>query len=218
MSEATPVWPGDPPWSLSLAASIADGAPANVGSLQGTTHAGTHADAPLHVDPLGDSVDRLPLDAFLGPAWLLDLSGAPEPIAAPDRAVAAEPLTADELSAAAPEHAERLLLFTGCDWSGGFPTEFRSLDPGAARWCVARGLRLVGTDAPSIEAYAATSLESHRILAAGGVAILESLDLAGITPGGYELVALPLRLLGGDASPVRAAIRPLSRPPADEPS
>ena len=190
------MWPGDPPWSFELAASIADGAPANVGSIHGTTHAGTHADAPLHVDPLGEPIDRLPLDAFLGPAWLLDVSGGEGPV------------SAEEL-AAVPADADRLLLFTGCDWSGAFPVDFRPLAEDGAEWCARRGLRLVGTDAPSVEAFGATSLSSHRLLLGGGVAILESLDLAGISPGRYELVALPLRLLGGDASPVRAAIRPL---------
>ena len=79
LSEATPVWPGDIPWSFTMTSSMGEGAPANVGAIHGTTHAGTHADAPLHVDPSGPTIDRLPLDAFMGPAWLVEISGSGGP-------------------------------------------------------------------------------------------------------------------------------------------
>lgn len=200
VSEATPVWPGDIPWSFTMTSSMEEGAPANVGAIHGTTHAGTHADAPIHVDPSGPTIDRLPIDAFMGPAWLVEISAAGGPT-----------IEAGELEAVVPEDAERLLLRTGCDWGRGFPASFRALSAEAARWCVSRRLRLVGTDAPSVDPFGTDSLEAHRALVAGGVAILESLDLAAHPSGRYELVALPLRLSGADASPVRAAIRSASR-------
>lgn len=198
LSQATPVWPGDEPWRYALTASIADGAIANVGAISGTTHGGTHADAPFHVDPDGDAIDRLPLETFLGEAWLLDLTRPT------DRSI-----SADDIAAGAPAGAERLLLRTGCDWSGGVPPEYRSLSAEAAAWCAEAGIRLVGTDAPSVDPPGSGSLPAHRALVAGGVAILESLDLAELPPGRYEFIALPLRLSGADASPVRAVARPI---------
>ena len=204
VSDTTPVWPGDVPWSFTLTSSMAQGASTNVGAMHGTTHAGTHADAPLHVDPAGPPIDRLPLEAFAGPAWLVELTGA----AGPDHE-AGSAIAAEELEGTVPPGAERILLRTGCDWSGGFPASFRGLSVEAARWCVTRGLRLVGTDAPSVDPFDAELLPAHHALVAGGVAILEGLDLAAHPPGRYELIALPLRLAGADASPVRAAIRPM---------
>jgi arylformamidase len=202
ISGETPVWPGDPPWRYRLAAAIERGDAVNVGAVSGTTHAGTHADAPLHVDPAGAGIDALPLEAFAGPATLIDVADR-------DGAIATEEIEA-ALDAAASDPPRRLLLRTGCDWSAGFPTRCRGLSTRAAAWCGERGLVLVGTDAPSVDALDSETLDAHRALAAGGVAILESLMLAGIEPGRYELVALPLRWVGADASPVRAALRRIS--------
>lgn len=198
-----PVWPGDTPWSLAWGWSMAEGASVNVGRLGGSTHTGSHADAPLHVDPDGAPVDALDPAAFLGPADVLDLAGEP-----------GAPIGADELEAAAPPDAERLLLATGCDWSGGFPERFRALSPDAAAWCAERGLRLLGTDAPSVDPFDSKTLDAHHALIGGGVAILESLDLAAADSGRYELVALPLLLTGADASPVRAVARRIA--PTDD--
>lgn len=190
------MWPGDPPWRYRLASAIERGHPANVGKVSGTTHAGTHADAPLHVDPAGEAIDALPLDAFAGPAVVIDVSG-------PDGAIDRSELEA----AVAGVEPERLLVATGCDWSAGFPPRWRGLSADAARWCGERGLRLVGTDAPSVDAPENVALDAHRALVGAHVAIVESLALAGIAPGRYEFLALPLRWTGADASPVRAVLR-----------
>jgi arylformamidase len=212
VSDGMELWPGDPPWRYRLAASIAGGDTANVGEVSGTTHAGTHVDAPLHVDPDGAPIDGLPLEAFAGPAVLLDVSAA-GPFIEPDEIETAirslEPALRDTEARAVDgdEPLERLLLRTGCDWSAGFPSRWRALSAQAARWCGARGLRLVGTDAPSVDPPDSTSLQTHKALGSAGVAILESLALAGIEPGRYALVAFPLRWIGADASPVRAALR-----------
>ena len=198
VSEETPVWPGDPPWRYRLAASIERGDGVNVGSVSGTTHAGTHADAPLHVLPGGAPIDALPLDAFAGPADVIDASRG-------EGAIEVAEIEAELAGAPRRPSAPRLLLSTGC--GAGLPPRFRGLSPAAAGWCVERGLQLVGTDAPSVDPPDSAALDAHRALLSGGVAILEGLALAGIEPGRYELVALPLRWVGADASPVRAAIR-----------
>lgn len=190
------MWPGDPPWRYRLAGAIARGDAANVGEVRGTTHAGTHVDAPLHVDPAGLAVDALPLDAFGGPALVIDLSAG-------DGAIGRAEVEA-QLEGEIPA---RLLLATGCDWSSGFPSRWRGLSADAARWCGERGVRLVGTDAPSVDAADAAGLDAHRTLVGARVAIVESLALAGIAAGRYELLAFPLRWTGADASPVRAVLR-----------
>jgi arylformamidase len=184
-----------------LAFAIERGDAANVGEVGGTTHVGTHVDAPLHVDPAGAAIDTLPLDAFAGRALLIDLSGREGEI---ERAE-----IETELARAGPagSAAERLLVATGCDWSAGFPSRWRGLGADAARWCGERELRLVGTDAPSVDPPGSGGLEAHRALFRAGVAIVESLALAGIAGGRYEFIAFPLRWTGADASPVRAALR-----------
>lgn len=207
VADGTAVWPGDPPWRYRLAASIAGGDVANVGEVSGTTHTGTHADAPLHVDPDGAAIDRLSLDVFAGPALVVDLSTGGDRIEAADLDAAIRRLEPAARTGEPGPDAERLLLHTGCDWSAGFPRRWRALSAEAATWCTARGVRLIGTDAPSVDPESSTALDAHRALAASGVAILESLALAGIEPGRYALVAFPMRWIGADASPVRAALR-----------
>ncbi|MGH7566861.1 MAG: cyclase family protein [Gemmatimonadota bacterium] len=204
VSDGIPVWPGDPPWRYRLAAAIERGDPANVGEVAGTTHAGTHADAPLHVDPAGAGIDALPLEAFAGPATVVDVSER-EGLIVPEEIEAA--LEVVGVDSAGEDFPERLLLRTGCDWSAGFPTRCRGLSPRAATWCGERGLKLVGTDAPSVDPLDSDTLDAHRAIMAAGMVIVESLALAGIEPGRYELVAFPLRWIGADASPVRAALR-----------
>lgn len=178
-----------------------------MGEISGTTHAGTHADAPIHIDPAGASVDALPLDAFAGPAMLVDVAGGEASISRADIEAALEAAARGEAREPASVPIERLLLRTGCDWTAGFPARFRGLDAGAAAWCADQGLALVGTDAPSVDALASNTLDAHRVLIAAGVAIVEGLALAGIDPGRYALVAFPLRWVDADASPVRAALR-----------
>lgn len=204
VSSATPVWPGDTSWQFEWAWSMAEGSSVNVGALRGSTHTGSHADAPLHVDRDGDSIDRLPLSAFIGEAELIDLTDL-------DTVTGGASIETHHLSERVSGTAERLLLRTGCDWADGFPESFVALAPSAAAWCVEHQIRLMGTDAPSIDPFDSKSLNAHHTLLESGVVVLESLELTGLTVGRYELLALPLRLCGADASPVRAVIRRSAR-------
>ena len=191
----TPEWPGDAPFECGWTARLSAGASVNLSHIGGSPHVGTHADAPLHVHDGWLASDALPLDAFLGTALVIDVSDAP-----------AGPLTID---ADDPRllGAERLLLKTGrCIADGGFPAEWPVLDPGTAASLAARGLRLVGVDSPSVDARHSTQLEVHHALFAGGAFVLENLDLRGVPEGRYELIALPQRLVGLDAAPVRAVL------------
>lgn len=179
------VWPGDTPFATSWTARLDRGDAANVGSVTMSLHTGTHADAPRHILDSGAAIDAI-LNPFIGPALVVE-------------ATSGKAVNSSTLCDLPKEISPRVLFKTG----GG------CLDASAARELVARGVRLVGLDSPSIDSEESNTLEVHHILADAGVVILENLDLSAVTPGAYELVALPLRLVGMDASPVRAILRKL---------
>jgi arylformamidase len=192
----TPAWPGDVPFSCGWSCRLSGGASVNLSHIAGSPHVGTHADAPLHVRDGWPPSDLLPLEPFLGPALVLDVSAAPDgPLA----------LVADD---ARLEGCERLLLRTGRTIAGGsFPDACPALSATSARALAARGVRLVGVDTPSVDERESRTLAVHHALFAEGAYVLENLDLRAVAPGRYELIALPQRLSGLDAAPVRAVLR-----------
>jgi arylformamidase len=191
----TPEWPGDAPFSCGWTRRIAEGAAINLSSTAGSPHVGTHADAPLHVHDGWPASDEMPLEPFIGRARVLDVSGeadGPLAIGADDPRVAG---------------CERLLLRTGRTIaSGRFPGAWPALTAASAAALAAAGLRLLGVDAPSVDERESKQLEVHHALFGAGAYVLENLDLSGVQPGDYDLVALPLRLGGLDAAPVRAVL------------
>jgi arylformamidase len=191
-----PVWPGDAPCCLLWTSRIADEEAANVSELRMSAHAGTHADGAYHVMDGAPRIGAASLEAFIGPAFVTDVSDGGEM----DEAWAAELL--------ARAKPDRLLVRTGC-WTDPdvFPTRFAAPTAGAAAMLVDAGLRLFGTDAPSVDPFYAEELDAHVAFCGAGVAILENLLLDGVHPGTYELIAFPLRLEEADASPVRAVLR-----------
>lgn len=200
---ATPCWPGDTPYDCGWAWSMYDGASVNVGRVTTSWHVGTHADAPLHVLRDGSASESLPLTAFVGPATVLDAT----------RAGTGGLLTAVWLSEAlAGRVPERLLLHTGSTVaSGEFPDAWPTLSPDAAAWLVSGGLRLLGVDAPSVDARTATDLAVHRAVFGAGACVLENLRLGGVPDGAYRLTAYPVLVAGADAAPVRAVLETLPR-------
>lgn len=195
LAPGIPEWPGDTPYSCGWTATIARGSSVNLTSFATSPHVGTHADAPLHVADGAPSSESLSLDAFIGPAVVLDVSSI------------AGAIELDALQRRLPARTERLLLKTSRTIAEGvFPTEWPALSPECARALVARGLKLLGVDAPSVDDRSSKSLETHRALFDGGAYVLENLDLREVTEGRYQLIALPLRLEGLDAAPVRAVL------------
>jgi arylformamidase len=196
----TPEWPGDVPFSCGWTCRLGEGASVNLSYVHGSPHVGTHADAPLHVRDGWPASDALPLEAFLGPALVLDVTDVP------DGPLSFEP---DDARLAG---CERLLLRTGRSIAAGtFPARWPALACDTAAALAARGVRLVGVDAPSVDDRDSKTLEVHHALFAGGAYVLENLDLRGVRPGRYELVALPQRLAGLDAAPVRAVLLEVTR-------
>jgi arylformamidase len=191
----TPEWPGDVPFTCGWSARIEQGATVNLSHVAGSPHVGTHADAPLHVRDGWPASDALPLEPFLGPALVLDVSRAP---AGPLALDAGDPRLVG---------CQRLLLRTDRTIAEGvFPAAWPVLSASTASLLVDAGVKLVGVDAPSVDERESKSLDVHRALFGGGAYVLENLDLRGVAEGRYELVALPQRLGGLDAAPVRAAL------------
>ncbi len=196
LTMGTPEWPGDTPYSCGWTASITDGSAVNLSSLTTSPHVGTHADAPIHVQDGWPGAHELPLDAFYGPAVVIDVTNA-----------TGELSFADIEPSIAQHRLERLLLKTGASIaSGAFPESWPTLSEQCARTLLGLGLRLLGVDAPSVDTRESKKLAVHKMLFAGGAFIVENLDLRRIQPGAYELIALPLKVMALDAAPVRAVL------------
>ena len=193
-------WPGDTPFEHRLTWRIANGAACNVGALTMGTHNGTHADAPYHYLADGAAIDALDPELFVGPAVVADVTGAGWTITRSALAEAAGLIRTGNVP--------RLLLKTGA-WpdSARFPERLPLLAPDVPAWLGELGVRLLGLDVPSVDAIDSKDLPIHHLLADVNICIIESLDLAAVPAGRYELIALPLRITGGDASPVRAVLR-----------
>lgn len=168
----------------------------NVTEIAFSTHCGAHADAPLHYDENGKAIDQLDLSEFIGPARLIDARG-PGAMCPPE-----------EIADALEGTPQRVLLrlmdrIDPMVW----PTGFRTLAPETMELLADKGVRLVGVDVPSVDPETSKELPSHMVARQRDMRILENLALFGAEPGNYELIALPLKLEGLDAAPVRAVLR-----------
>lgn len=195
------VWPGNPRVELIPLKRLSAGQDADVSELRMGTHAGTHLDPPSHMIPGGPTSESIDLDVLVGPALVVDLSAAETEI------------RVEHLATLVPHGTTRLLMRTrnSALWDSAdslFPSSYVALSTGAAEWLVRSSVQLVGIDFLSIEAPGASGRPVHRTLLAGGVAILEGVDLRAARPGPYRLVCLPLRLVGADGAPARAVLFP----------
>ena len=177
-----------------------EGRSCNVSTIRMSAHCGTHTDSPLHYQSEDTDIASVELATYIGRCRVLAVTGEGDPSLVPGSALSADVL----------DGVDRLLLRTAHKHDHKvFDRHFTALGPAAARVVVAADLRLVGIDTPSMDCAESQELEAHKILRAGNVALLENLDLTGVPEGDYELVALPLRILGSDSSPVRAILREL---------
>lgn len=197
------VWPGDTPPSRDVLMDMARGDHLTLSTLRATVHLGAHADAPSHYGRGAPAIEAADLDRYIGPCQLLRVGAAPGERLGPG-------------AIAGPIRAERVLLATGtfAPHAPEFQEDFAALAPEFVAWLRGQGVRLVGIDTPSVDPFASKDLPTHRRCLELDVAILEGLVLEGVPEGLYELVALPLRLVGFDASPVRAILRPPCGPAA----
>ena len=188
------VWPGDVPLSLHRTMDIARGDTVNVTEIRCTVHLGAHADGPLHFDPRGFDISRVPLDFYIGPARVVEALGVTE-------------VGVKELADVPWAGTARLLIKTRARFHATeFDERFPALTVEAAALVAAKGVRLIGVDVPSVDTCHSHKLPNHRAFLRSKTAILENLDLSHVAPGVYELVALPLKLVDADSSPVRAVL------------
>jgi arylformamidase len=192
------VFPGDAAFEVSQTFAIGPGCPVNVARIAMSTHCGAHVDAPLHYDPEGTSIDGLDLGDFIGPARVIDARGT-------------DPLCRFDELASTLEGAPPRLLLKLTDGGNPFtwPAGFRALAPETVERLALGGTRLIGVDVPSVDPETSKDLPSHMACRRHDIRIVENLLLAGVMPGDYELIALPLKLRGLDAAPVRAVLRQL---------
>lgn len=199
VNERMAVFPGEPQVSFNRRLRIRDGASANVSFVLMGCHSGTHVDAPLHFFDSGQGVEALDLEKMMGPARVFDARGV-------------DCITAELLQRKLEPGPLRILFRTRNSerWHGRdsqkFDSSYAHIGAAAAAWLTAHGFVLVGIDYLSVDAYGASSAESHLVLLGGGVVILEGLDLSGVDAGIYHLCCLPVKLCGLDGSPARAVL------------
>jgi len=196
-------WPGDEPFHFQLTKTIAEGQSVNLGTIEMSVHSGTHADARFHFDTNGKSIEKAPLEIYLGRAVVVDLREAFS------QSKGKHLITIEDFQPHSEEIAEtsRVLVKTG-RWSNSavFPSEIPVIAADIPAWLQKNGVKLLGLDLPSVDEIDSKSLQNHHALAAAGVAIVESLDLSGAGAGIYDFAALPLKIAGGDGAPMRAVL------------
>jgi arylformamidase len=191
-----PVWPGDTPFAFERTWLMENGSPVNVGRMTMSTHSGSHGDAPLHYSTSAADIASVDLDPYLGECLVVDARSAKGAVEIGDL----PPL----------EGATRMLLRT----FESFPHEqwdssFTAIAPETIGWLARQGVRLIGTDAPSVDPQESKTMDAHKAVLAADMRILEGLVLDDVPPGRYELIALPLKIAGGDAGLCRAILREL---------
>ncbi len=193
------VWPGDAPFSFQHVVTRAAGAPVNVTSLTFGAHTGSHVDAPYHYDDAGAHPAELSLDVYIGPAHVVTIERKHGGIVPAD------------FDHADLTGARRLLIHTWVSdnpddtWPDGFPHPTIEL----VDWLAELGVMLLGVDMPSVDRFGDDSLPCHHRLNHHDIFIMETLCLAGVPDGVYELIALPLKIADVCGSPVRAILRSL---------
>jgi arylformamidase len=191
-------WPGDLPFERSLTLSIGNGDACNLSQFSASAHIGTHMDAPRHFIDGAATIETLPLDAVIGPARVIGIRDE-------------ERIPVEELEPHRIVRGERLLFKTansGRVWSTSeFQKKYVYIPGDTAQYLAARGVRTIGVDYLSVGAFAGDGPEVHRALLGAGIWIIEGLNLEFVEPGDYEMICLPLKMIGSDGSPARAVVR-----------
>ena len=194
----SPVFPGDSAYQQTWAAEISPGCPVNVSTLSLSPHTGAHADAPLHYDPDGATAGALDLAPYLGPCRVIHCIGK-------------GPLVLwSHLNHSLQDLPERVLVRTYERMPvDRWDPDLAAFAPATIEQLASRGVRLIGIDTASIDPADSKTLDSHQVIRRLDIRVLENLVLDLVPEGDYELIALPLKLMTADASPVRAILREL---------
>jgi arylformamidase len=198
ISPTMPTYPGDPAVTIEPMLQIAQGDAANVSRLTLGNHTGTHVDPPVHFIPGGKTVDQLDLKVLVGAARVVDLTRVEHEITANDLARARIPRGTTRLlfktrNSLLWDRTEFVKNFVGIAWD-------------AAEWLVEHRIKLIGIDYLSVETFGAREPRTHRTLLGANIIVVEGLNLAGIKPGKYTFIGLPLKIKAGDGAPARAIL------------
>jgi len=195
-------WPGSSGFALTWVDQIESGHECNNSRIACDTHIGTHVDAPLHFVNKGRTVDQIPLELLIGPCRVVYLPGLLK--------IDAETLSSLKLET----DTRRLLLKTDNSnlWTAKkkFEKNFVCLTASGAQWLVQHEISLVGIDYLSIGSYS-TGVKTHQVLLEANVVVLEGLNLSEVEAGEYELICLPLKLVGAEGAPARVLLRKIAK-------
>jgi arylformamidase len=198
ISKAIPVWPGDTAFSSETTWQLSEECPVHVSRLTMSTHTGAHCDAPSHYDADGLTIDKVSLETYLGTCRVIHCINAPQ-------------VLTQHLEAHLHQLPERVLFRTyqtvpQKEWDDAFP----SVHADTIHLLAQHGVKLIGIDSPSLDPQTSKTMDAHHAVKQHQMAILEGIILDDVTEGDYELIALPLKFSGLDASPVRAILRSLT--------
>ncbi|MFZ5550517.1 MAG: arylformamidase [Pseudomonadota bacterium] len=193
-----PVFPGDTAYRQEWVATIAPGCPVNVSAITLSPHVGAHADAPLHYDPQGATIGQVDLAPYLGRCRVIHAIGCGPLVRREHVAHALGDLPARVLVRTYRQAPQEV-----------FDNDLPAFDAMLIEEFADLGVRLVGIDSSSVDPASSKELPSHQVLRRRDVRVLENLVLDEVPEGDYELIALPLKLIAADASPVRAVLREL---------
>lgn len=193
-------WPGDTPFERVPTLEISKGDVCNVSRFASNVHIGTHIDAPRHFIDGGATIDTMPISAAIGAARVIAIKDNVS-------------IRIEELEQHRIVKGERLLFKTvnsGRAWrTDQFHENYVYIPANTARYLAGLSVQTVGVDYLSVGAFDGDGPEAHRALLGAGIWIIEGLNLEGVEAGDYELVCLPLKLMGSDGAPARAVVRPL---------
>jgi arylformamidase len=199
--KTTPVYPGDAPIHFEFLQHMEKGGKLTLSSFALGAHTATHVDAPMHFIKGGATLDQIPLERFIGPVRVIDCSPA------------ATAIDAAELNKHAWKGAKRIFFRTRNSRNGwmtdpAFHKDFTYVAPDAAQLLADAGVELVGIDYISMEQFGAPEPKTHRILLGKNIPIIEGLQLKDVRAGDYDLMLLPMRVIGHEAASARALLKP----------
>ena len=196
---ALPVWPGDTAFACDDVWTIGPDCPVKVSRLTLSTHSGAHADAPSHYDASGEDIAAADPAVYVGPCMLVTAGGT-------GPHVRSEDLALDLLAG-----SSRVLIRTYSNFPhDSWDSDFRALHHTTIDALSNAGCRLIGIDSASLDPETSKTMDAHHAVRRNDMRILEGLVFDGVPDGAYELIALPLKIAGADAAPVRAILRELT--------
>ena len=197
LDASLPVYPGNTPFTLEPIKRIATGDSSNVSTLHMSAHTGTHVDAPSHFFEGAAGADALPLELLFGRTRVIEVTSHKH-------------IGPDELSGVNLSEDIRLLIKTPNSrlWrSAKFRPDYVGVTEAGAQYLVERGVKVLGVDYLSVEAFKKPGAPAHHVLLGGGTIVIEGLNLSEVDPGTYEMFCLPLRIVGADGAPARVVLR-----------